>query len=91
MAINSAQEVVKKTGNLPVPLHLRNPVTGLMKNLDYGKGYKYAHDYDNNFSVQDYLPENIKASVFYEPGKNQRETEVKNHLKNIWKDYYKYE
>ncbi|MDH4261873.1 MAG: replication-associated recombination protein A [Spirochaetia bacterium] len=91
MAINSAQEIVKQTGNLQVPLHLRNPVTGLLKNLNYGKEYKYSHDYENNFSEQDYLPDEIKSTVFYTPGKNMREVEIKNHLKNLWQGHYKYE
>jgi putative ATPase len=91
MAIKFAQEVVKNTGNLQVPLHLRNAVTGLMKNLDYGKNYKYSHDFENNFSAQDYLPDEIKSSVFYNPGNNARETEIKSRLKDLWRDHYKYE
>ena len=90
-AINSAQEAVKRTGNLPVPLHLRNAVTSLMKDLEYGENYKYAHDHENSFTIQDYLPEPLASSLYYKPGNNAREAEVKNYLKTLWKNHYKYE
>lgn len=89
-AINKAQETVKKTGPLSVPVHLRNAVTGLMKDLDYGKNYKYAHNYERNFSPQEYMPEDLKSSVFYFPGNNQREDEIKEKIKNLWNNYYDY-
>jgi len=91
MAINQAQQVVRETGNLPVPLHLRNAVTGLMKDLQYGKGYKYAHDFENSFTIEEFLPEEIKSSIFYRPGNNLRESEVKQRLKNLWQGHYNYE
>jgi len=90
MAIQNAQEIIKNHPNLSVPLHLRNAPTHLMKKLNYGKNYKYAHDFDNNFVVQDFLPEEIKKQVLYKPGKNSRENEMLEHLKRLWKDYYKY-
>ncbi len=90
MAISEAQDAVKKTGDQPVPLHIRNAPTRLMKNMDYAKGYEYSHSYENNFSPQEYLPEEIKGSTFYEPGKNPREEEIRKHLKNLWKEKYKY-
>ncbi len=70
MAINKAQQLVKNTGDLSVPLHLRNAPTKLMKDLDYGKEYKYSHDYDQNFVEQEFLPDEIKNSILYEPGNN---------------------
>lgn len=90
MAIGQALAAVKEHGDLPVPLHIRNAPTRLMKNLDYGKGYEYAHEYDNNFSPQEYLPEKIKGSTFYNPGKNAREEELRKWLKALWKDKYGY-
>ncbi len=90
MAISEAQDAVKKTGDQPVPLHIRNAPTRLMKNMDYAKGYEYSHSYENNFSAQEYLPEEIKGSTFYEPGKNPREEEIRKHLKFLWKEKYKY-
>lgn len=81
---------VKEHGDLPVPLHIRNAPTRLMKNLDYGKGYQYSHDFDNNFSTQEYLPEEIKGTKFYNPGKNTREEELRKWLKTLWKDKYEY-
>jgi putative ATPase len=90
LAISEAQDVVKKTGDQPVPLHIRNAPTQLMKNMDYAKGYEYSHSYENNFSSQEYLPEKIKGSTFYEPGKNPREEEIRKHLKFLWKEKYKY-
>lgn len=90
MAIEKAAAVVAQQGDLPVPLHLRNAPTRLMKHLDYGKGYRYAHDFEKNFSAQEYLPEAIKGSVFYQPGKNAREEELRKWLKGLWKDKYGY-
>ena len=89
-AINSAQSVVKETGNLGVPLHLRNAPTALMKDLNYGKGYKYAHDFENNFVAQEYLPEEISNTRFYEPGGNPKENQSRQFLKQRWKDKYGY-
>jgi len=88
MAINEALAFVKKTGNLPVPLHLRNAPTKLMKDLDYGKEYKYAHSYEGNFVNQDFLPEEIKDVKFYEPGNNATEKKIYEELKKKWSDKY---
>ena len=88
MAINMAIDAVKKYGDLPVPLHIRNAPTKLMKNLNYGKDYKYAHGYDANFVMQEFLPEEIKNTSFYQPGKNAREEELRKFLKERWKDKY---
>ena len=90
LAIGAAQQAVKQKGDLPVPLHLRNAPTKLMKDLDYGKEYQYAHNYENNFAVQEYLPEEISGTTFYEPQNNAREIELKKFLKNRWKDKYNY-
>jgi len=90
MAINEAQSKIKATGDLPVPLHLRNAPTKLMKDQGYGKGYKYSHNYDKNFSVQEYLPDEIKNTTFYNPGNNARENELRKRLKDLWKDKYGY-
>lgn len=87
MAIGKAQQIVKQTGDLPVPLHLRNAPTKLMKELGYGDEYKYAHDYDNNFADQEFLPDEIKNTAFYEPGNNARENSTRDFLKNRWKKY----
>jgi len=87
MAINEAQELVKQTGDLSIPLHLRNAPTKLMKDLAYGKGYKYAHNYDGNFVDQEYLPETITGTKFYEPSNNARENSFREILKNKWKKY----
>ncbi len=89
-AISAAQAVVAKTGDLPVPLHIRNAPTKLMKEMNYGKGYAYAHDYENNFVLQEFLPDAIKGTKFYEPGNNPRENELRNYLKNLWKEKYNY-
>ena len=83
-------EAVDRYGDLPVPLHIRNAPTNLMKNLDYGKDYQYSHSYDNNFSAQEYLPNEISGTKFYDPGKNAREEELRKFLKNLWKDKYGY-
>lgn len=90
LAIGKAQQIVKQTGDLPVPLHLRNAPTKLMKELGYGDEYKYSHDYENNFAEQEFLPDEIQNTSFYEPGNNAREKELRNFLKNRWKDKYGY-
>jgi putative ATPase len=87
-AISEALDKVKQTGDLPVPLHIRNAPTRLMKNMDYSKGYEYSHDYEKNFSPQEYLPDQIKGNVFYEPGKNAREEEIRKHLRILWEKKY---
>lgn len=90
LAIGKAQKLVKQTGDLPVPIHLRNAPTKLMKELGYGEEYKYSHDYDNNFAEQEFLPDEIKNTAFYEPGNNSRENATKDFLKNRWKNKYGY-
>lgn len=90
MAINEAQAEIKKSGDLPVPLHLRNAPTKLMKNMDYGKDYKYAHSYQNNFVLQQFLPDKIDGKSFYVPQANTRENEIRKFLKERWKDKYGY-
>jgi len=90
MAIGNAQAVVKQTGDLPVPIHLRNAPTKLMKELGYGEEYQYSHNYANNFSDQEFLPDAIQETKFYEPGNNSRENGVREFLKNRWKDKYNY-
>lgn len=89
MAINQALETVKATGNLPVPLHLRNAPTQLMKELEYGKNYKYAHDYTGNFVNQQYLPNELKDNNWWKPQDNVAENKLKDHLNKLWKDRYK--
>lgn len=90
MAIGKAQSVVKQTGDLPVPLHLRNAPTKLMKELGYGDDYKYAHDYDNNFATQEFLPDEISNTTFYEPGANSRENADRDILRKRWNGKYGY-
>ncbi|MCZ8198065.1 MAG: replication-associated recombination protein A [Flavobacterium sp.] len=90
MAIGEAQAKVKQTGDLPVPIHLRNAPTKLMKELGYGDEYQYSHNYTNNFSEQEYLPDAIQETKFYEPGNNARENELRKFLQNRWKDKYDY-
>jgi len=90
LAIKDAQSIVQKTGDLSIPPHLRNAPTKLMKDLDYGKNYKYAHDYANNFIDQEYLPDEISGTKIYEPGNNSRENQFKEVLKNRWKNKYGY-
>jgi len=90
VAIGSAMEAVNQHGDLPVPLHIRNAPTRLMKNMDYGKGYQYSHSYEGNFSEQEYLPEEISGKKFYDPGKNAREEELRKFLKSLWKNKYNY-
>ncbi|HWZ02689.1 MAG TPA: replication-associated recombination protein A [Mucilaginibacter sp.] len=89
-AIGAAMELVRQTGDLPVPLHLRNAPTKLMKNLGYGKDYKYAHSYEGNFADLDFLPAEIKGTKIYDPGNNARENESKEKLKKLWGERYKY-
>lgn len=89
-AINKAMATVKQTGDLPVPLHLRNAPTKLMKNMDYGKNYKYAHNFENNFAELEFLPEIITGTSFYEPQKNAKEEEIRKFLKERWKGKYGY-
>jgi putative ATPase len=90
MAINKAQALVRQTGNLPVPLHLRNAPTKLMKELDYGKGYKYAHDYPGNFVEEEFLPDELKGRKLFEPQQSAAEQKIKQRLAAQWKDKYKY-
>lgn len=89
-AIGAAMEAVQRQGDLPVPLHIRNAPTKLMKSLDYGKGYKYSHSFEGNFSDQEYLPKEISGTKFYEPGNNSREEELRKFLRGLWKDKYRY-
>ncbi|MGB3085155.1 MAG: replication-associated recombination protein A, partial [Saprospiraceae bacterium] len=89
-AIEKALEQTKKSGNQAVPLHLRNAVTGLMKNMDYGKDYQYAHEHEHSFVDLEYLPEALRAQKFYEPGKNQSEDKIRAILKQFWKEKYNY-
>lgn len=90
MAINQAQDLVRKHGDLPVPLHLRNAPTKLMKELGYGADYQYAHNHENNFVVQDFLPEMIAGQKIYDPGNNARENTTREFLRTRWKDKYGY-
>ena len=90
MAINMAQDLVRKTGNLSVPMHLRNAPTKLMKDLGYKDGYKYAHDYEGNFVEQEFLPQEISGTKLYQPQNNPREREIQNSLRNKWKEKYGY-
>jgi len=89
-AIGAAMAAVRKYGDQPVPLHIRNAPTRLMKNMGYGKDYQYSHNYENNFSQQEYLPEALAGTKFYEPGHNAREEELRRYLKQLWKDKYQY-
>ncbi|HOZ69507.1 MAG TPA: replication-associated recombination protein A [Chitinophagaceae bacterium] len=89
-AIDQALAMVKQFGDLPVPLHIRNAPTKLMKNLGYGKEYQYSHSYESNFSPQEYLPKELAGKAFYQPGKNAREEELRKFLKGLWKDKYGY-
>ncbi|MCF8336507.1 MAG: replication-associated recombination protein A [Bacteroidales bacterium] len=88
MAINEAQELVKKEGDLPVPLHIRNAPTKLMKDIGYGKQYKYAHDYPGNFVQQEFMPEKIAGTMLYQPQNNPKEQDIQKRLKNWWRDKY---
>jgi putative ATPase len=86
-AIGKAQSLVKQTGDLPVPLHLRNAPTKLMKNMDYGKDYKYAHAFENNFTDQEFFPDQLSGTKLYEPQNNAAENKIREHLKNLCKKY----
>jgi putative ATPase len=90
MAIEEALQKVRDTGDLPVPLSIRNAPTKLMKNLGYGKNYKYAHSYEDNFVNMEFLPDQISGTKFFEPGNNPREEELRKYLKALWKDKYEY-
>jgi len=90
LAIRTAQKAFRDSGDLPVPLPIRNAPTSLMKNIGYGKDYKYAHDYDNNFVEQEFLPDKIRGRRFYDPQNNPRENELRARLKELWKTKYKY-
>ncbi|MBT3754387.1 MAG: replication-associated recombination protein A [Flavobacteriaceae bacterium] len=89
-AIDKAQKVIKETGDLSVPLEIRNAPTKLMKELGYGDNYKYAHSFENDFANQEFMPDSIKGSVFYDPGNNSREIAYREFLKKRWKDKYGY-
>jgi len=91
MAIDDAISMVKNDGALPVPLHIRNAPTKLMKNLGYGKEYKYAHSYSGNFVPDNFLPDELKGTVFYDPGVNSKEEEIRKKLSVMWKDIYNYD
>jgi putative ATPase len=90
LAIGKAQQLVKQTGDLPIPIHLRNAPTKLMKELGYGEEYKYSHDFANNFADQEFLPDTVKNTSFYVPGNNSRENTTREFLKNRWKGKYGY-
>jgi len=90
MAISSAMELVEKTGDLSVPLHIRNAPTRLMKKIGYGKDYKYAHEYNGNFVEQEFLPDNISGKKLFEPGDNTRESEIRAKLRSQWNEKYDY-
>ncbi len=89
-AINDAQSLIAKSGDQPVPLHIRNAPTNLMKDIGYGKNYKYAHSYEGHFIADDFLPEKLKGTILYEPGENSREAEIRKNLGNMWSGFYKY-
>ena len=89
-AIGAAQAAVREHGDLPVPLSIRNAPTRMMKNMDYGKGYQYSHSFENNFSLQEYLPAEIAGTKFYDPGKNAREDELRKFLRALWGEKYSY-
>jgi putative ATPase len=88
LAINKAMAVVRETGNLPVPLHLRNAPTSLMKELDYGKDYKYAHDFEDNFVEDNFFPEQLKQKKFWEPQNNAAESKIMEWMKRLWKSRF---
>ncbi|MFL5728922.1 MAG: replication-associated recombination protein A [Cytophagaceae bacterium] len=90
MAIRQAQDLVRRHGDLPVPFHIRNSPTKFMKDLGYGKEYKYSHDYENNFEKQEYLPDEISGTTLYDPGNNARENELRQRLKKLWQEKYGY-
>lgn len=90
MAIEEALDIVRREGDLPVPLHIRNAPTGLMKKMGYGKNYKYAHDYEGSFTEQEFLPDQLSGTVFYDPGRTPREEELRKFLRTLWKNKYNY-
>jgi putative ATPase len=90
LAIRKAQKSIRDQGDQPVPLHIRNAPTKLMKNIGYGKDYKYAHDFENNFVIQEFLPDRLSGMKFYDPQENQREKEIRERLRALWKNKYKY-
>src|SRR5690606_10739182 len=90
MAINEAISTVEKTGDLEVPLSIRNAPTKLMKELGYGENYQYAHNYEGNFVAHEFLPEEISGTKFYDPGNNPKENQYRAYLKSLWKGKYKY-
>jgi putative ATPase len=90
VAIKEAKDLVRKFGDLPVPMHIRNAPTKFMKEAGYGSGYKYSHDYENNFEKQEYLPNEISGTTLYDPGQNARENELRQRLKKLWEEKYGY-
>jgi putative ATPase len=90
MAYKKAQKLIQEYGDPIVPLHLRNPVTSFMKEINYGEGYEYAHNYENNFVDLEFMPDSIKNVRIYEPGNNAREQELRKFLKDRWNDKYGY-
>lgn len=90
VAINEAQAIVRQEGDLPVPIHLRNAPTKLMKDLNYGKGYKYAHDYPGSFVEEEFMPDKLKGKKLYEPGANARENDLRKNLQRLWGKKYGY-
>ncbi|HAV25385.1 MAG TPA: AAA family ATPase [Bacteroidetes bacterium] len=90
MAIGKAQALIRETGDLPIPLSLRNAPTKLMKDLDYGKDYKYSHDFPNNFAFQEFLPQEVSNQPLYDPGHNAAEEKVRERMKSLWKEKYGY-
>ena len=90
MAIKKAKSLVRETGDLQIPMAIRNAPTKLMKDLNYGKGYKYAHDYPGNFVNIEFMPEEIQNTKLYDPGSNAREEEMRKRLRALWKEKYGY-
>jgi putative ATPase len=90
MAIRNAQRLIREQGSLPVPMQLRNAPSKLMKEQGYGKGYKYSHDYEGNFVVQEFMPDALKNTVLFDPGNNPRENEMRKNLRNWWGEKYAY-
>ena len=90
MAISDAQKRVEETGALHVPLSLRNAPTKLMKSLGYGADYPYAHNYEGNFEVHEFMPDDVAGTKFYDPGNNTRENQIRAFLKSLWGSKYKY-
>jgi putative ATPase len=90
MAINRAQDIVRQTGDLPVPLHIRNAPTKLMKQMDYGKGYQYAHDFSGNFVPQEFMPDRLVGAKLYDPGDNASEARLRDYLRQCWREKYGY-